>query len=117
MGIVKFFVPVALLVMLLIPSCSALSTMVKKPSDLPPVWGPILKASCNAGFECYSGINSTVMAPAFSYLIVGIGDHTIVYTIRYNLSLYDGTWRNASYMLRDGLYFVVRPFCALAMLR
>lgn len=72
---------ILLFVMLLIPQNSVVATISEKPTDLPPTWGPIFKATCNASFEWYGWTNSTLMVPVFSYKIVGIGDHNIEYTI------------------------------------
>lgn len=112
----KMLIPIIILLILLIPICSASNTIIKKPVDLPPTWGPIFKATCNASYEWYGWTNSTIVVPVFSYKIVGIGDHNIEYTMSYNLSFYDGTWKNASYTLHDGLFFILNPLTIIALL-
>lgn len=105
-----------LFLMLLMPLSTVQSLAVKRPTDVPPSWGPILSASCNASFEYYAWVNTSFMVPVFSYRIVGIGNHNIDYTMEYNFSLRDGSWLNESYRLRDDLFFIYNPLNFIVLL-
>jgi len=105
MGIVKFFVPVALLVMLgcfLVIACFVTQATVqgvvvysvKKTMPVPMgSWGFILKKDFEVLYaEVVQNISGTVWwwgCPAIEYRIIGIGRHFIHYECNYTVYTYD----------------------------